>query len=173
MFPSSRNMCWAGSKSSPEQGELGVGRASLTVEITSLTRCGHSQQGHVQWCSLGKTFLIKNVEKGLLFFFFFWYVLITCCLWSTSREQELFYLSVPSRCALKRNGQLWNCDSCSLEVGVKDVLRRVYGGMNNWEWSLPSWYLSPPSFHGGKLFRLCMGGSGMLGLPCLSTRALH
>lgn len=78
MYSSSRNMCWTGSKSPPKQVvvELGAGSASLGVEIASLTRCGHclqwavarhEQQGRVQGCSVEKTFLIKMLEKDLLF----------------------------------------------------------------------------------------------------------
>lgn len=83
------------------------------------SQCWQKQQGHVQGCLLGKTFLIKNVEKGLTLFMF-WSLVVYEAFY---KQQRLFYLSIPSRCALRRNGQLWNCGSCSLEMGVKGVLR--------------------------------------------------
>lgn len=50
------------------------------------SQCWQKQQGHVQGCLLGKTFLIKNVEKGLTLCMFWSFVVYE----AFHKQQRLF-----------------------------------------------------------------------------------
>lgn len=68
----------------------------------------------------------------------------------------MFYLSVPSRCALSRNGQLWNY--CFVDSGSEEGLEEgKYQCL--WEWILLNDPCSPgayfPWLMGRSLLRLC------------------